>query len=65
MDSFALHPQDSIIHRQITNTMDHLTYYIQQLTSPHLIDHCLIWQHEKGTRKLINLAIQGDKLLIK
>lgn len=38
---------------------------MDELTCPTLIEHCRIWKAEKGARKLIQLAIEGDKFMAK
>jgi hypothetical protein len=33
------------------------------LINPLMVDHCRIWKMDKGAKKLIELAIEGDKFL--
>lgn len=35
------------------------------LTEPDLLDHCRIWKHQKGAKKLIELAIESDRFINK
>lgn len=55
--------QSQVIHEQVSLGFDRLTLLMQQLTRPHFIEHCRIWLAERGVKKLIQLALDGERLL--
>jgi hypothetical protein len=46
-------------------SFERLAGYMDELTCPALVEHCRIWKVDKGARKLIQLAIEGDKFMTK
>lgn len=52
-----------IVHREIKKSFDKLLSSIDQLSYPDFVEHCKIWKHEKGAKKLIELALESDRFL--
>lgn len=34
-----------------------------QVTDPDIVEHCKIWKAEKGVRTLVDLALDGNRML--